>query len=86
MKDCIGGDEIEVFAIANMQDLIEFKWTSFALSHHTLGFYLHLFYIAVLTVYTHMVYINDTENHNLILALDILLVIGIIYPTYLVLN
>jgi len=60
LKDCIGGDEIEVFSIANMQDLIEFKWTSFALSFHTLGFYLHLFYISVLTVYTHVIYINDS--------------------------
>jgi hypothetical protein len=86
LRDCIAGDEIEVFSVGNMQDLIQFKWSSFSLSHHTFGFYMHCLYIIILTIYTINVYINDTQDHTIVLTLDVLLVAGILYPSFLVFN
>lgn len=86
LLDCIRSDEIEIFSVGNVQDLIQFKWMSFALTHHTFGFYAHCIYVLILTIYTYMVYINDSEDKTTVFTLDMLLVLGILYPTFLVFN
>lgn len=72
-------DELEIFEAANFQDVIAFKWDTFAYMIHLRGCLLHLYYVFILIIYVDKVYIqNDLESKR---VYSLILITGIIYPT-----
>lgn len=73
-------DELEIFEARNFQDVIQFKWDSFAYMIHLRGCLLHLYYVFILILYVNKIYIqNQLESKH---VYSVLLVTGIIYPTF----
>jgi hypothetical protein len=54
---CTNSDEIDLFLCKSLQEIISFKWNSYARAHHLVGFSFHLLYMFVLTMYVNVVYI-----------------------------
>lgn len=50
-------EELTIFDTKSVQELIEFKWDSYALSHHLVGCFLHFFYLIILMIYINIIYI-----------------------------
>jgi hypothetical protein len=55
-------DELDVFGTKSVQELIAFKWDSYALTHHLVGCFFHFFYLAILIIYINIIYIKDTGS------------------------
>ena len=53
-----GTEELSIFDTQSVQQLIEFKWDSYALNHHLIGCGLHFFYLIILMIYINIIYIN----------------------------
>lgn len=51
-------DELDIFMSACVQDLIKFKWESFAFAVHKNGFYFHFCYIGTLIMYINSTYLG----------------------------
>ena len=75
-----GTDELDIFDTIAVQELISFKWDSYALTHHLVGCFFHFFYLAILIIYINIIYIKDTGTVEDKITYVILLAIGIIYP------
>jgi hypothetical protein len=75
-----GTDELDIFDTIAVQELIEFKWDSYALTHHLVGCFFHFFYLAILIIYINLIYIKDTGTPEEKVVYVSLLAIGTIYP------
>lgn len=74
---CNASDELEMFGVRNLQDLIEYKWKTFGQFLHKISFYVHLFFLVILFSYYIIVYLNGDTNE----ALNWILLVIIMYPT-----
>lgn len=77
---CIQNELIDVFESENFIELIMFKWKAFAKKLHMVGFFFHLFYVALLMVYVNFVYILCIYKYNKIF--EILLGLAVLYPAW----
>jgi uncharacterized protein YqhQ len=75
---CGESDELEIFNSKNFQDLILFKWTTFARQLHLFGWSMHCFYVLFMSIYVYTVYINNDVSWAK--YLERLLIIVVIYP------
>ena len=57
-------DELSIFMVQMVEDLITFKWSTYARRTHSIGAFMHFFYLTVFTVYIHEVYIQNRSNIN----------------------
>ena len=77
---CAEADELELFETDELDELITFKWESFARSFMLIGCFFHFCYLTIMIIYVNAIYINnDKANANLY---GILLMLGIIYPMF----
>jgi hypothetical protein len=71
-------DEQELFVTDGIDELITFKWRSYAKKFHNVGCFFHFAYLTIMLVYVNAIYINNNkEDANLF---GILLILGIIFP------
>lgn len=75
-----GTDELDIFDTIAVQELIAFKWDSYALTHHLVGCFFHFFYLAILIIYINIIYIKDIGTPSEKVIYVILLAIGTLYP------
>lgn len=73
-------EELDIFETDTIQKLIEFKWQTYAMKHHVFGCIMHFFYLTMLVIYTHVIYINASGDESSRQLYTILLAIGIFYP------
>lgn len=74
-------EELEIFGAKTIQQLIQFKWDEYARKHHVFGCMMHMFYIVMMIIYIHIVYINYTDEISEHIAVwTVLLGVGILYP------
>lgn len=73
-------EELDILGTKSVQELIDFKWDSYALSHHLIGCFLHFFYLIILMIYINIIYIKDTGTPDEKKAYVALLAVGILYP------
>ena len=59
MEALANTDELSIFEIEAIQDIIDYKWETFAANVHTRGFYIHLTYVISLLVYINNVLLVD---------------------------
>ena len=52
-------NELDIFRSDCVQDLIEFKWNSFARAVHMSGFYFHFGYIFMQAIFINSTYLAD---------------------------
>lgn len=71
-------DEQELFVTDGIDELITFKWKSYAKSFHNVGCFFHFAYLTIMLVYVNAVYINNTQDYGE--EFGILLAVGIIFP------
>lgn len=75
---------MEIFNVENFNVLLKYKWDTFGKSWHLVGFFAHMTYMTLLTVYTYLIYIMDSEagleEKPIREVMEWLLVVGIIYP------
>ena len=62
MNSCVQSEQWDIFTTANLIDLIEFKWSSYAGRVHKLGFVMHLFYLGVLIYNIDQIYMYANLN------------------------
>ena len=55
-------EELEIFKTKTIQQLIEYKFETYARWHHTFGFFMHSIYITVLFFYINIIYNNYSEE------------------------
>ena len=80
MKICGECDELDIFDSENFQQLIQFKWQTFAKNLHLRGCIMHFMYVTILIMYVDRVYILNYEEEKQIYSL--LLILAIIYPSW----
>jgi|TARA_B110000285_G_scaffold78424_1_gene90299 hypothetical protein len=73
-------EELDVFGTKSVQELITFKWDSYALSHHLIGCFLHFFYLIILMIYINIIYIDGTGDKKDQQVYVALLAVGVLYP------
>lgn len=61
-----------------IDELITFKWNSYAKSFHNVGCFFHFAYLTIMLVYVNAVYINNTQKYGE--EFGILLIVGILFP------
>lgn len=59
MSLCVNSGDLEVFDTDSIQELIDFKWTTFGQFQHMIGLIFHACQLVTLIVYINLVYIND---------------------------
>ena len=73
-------EELEIYDAKSIQEVIQFKWDTYARNHHIVGCIMHLFYICTLVVYINIVYINNAGTDKQKQVYSMLLAVGIFYP------
>jgi len=73
-------EELDIFGTKSVQELITFKWDSYALSHHLIGCFLHFFYLIILMIYINIIYIKNTGTKAEKKIYVVLLAVGVLYP------
>ena len=59
MDLCSESNELDVYLSEAVQEIIEYKWAYFARKWYFVGFGFHLFYMTVLFVYIHVIYVQN---------------------------
>lgn len=57
-------DELDVFDIDSVRDVIDYKWEVFALKVHYRGFLIHLTYVLSQLVYINNVILSDSDYNQ----------------------
>ena len=57
LNKVVEADQMDIYESANFQELIQFKWDTFARNAHLLGCFAHFFYVLVTIIYIQQVYI-----------------------------
>jgi hypothetical protein len=76
----IGADEMDIFQSSVMQDLVTFKWETYAYKVHYTGAMMHLFYIGCLSIYIYTTFLIGTYGERTDIAYTYIMCAGIIYP------
>lgn len=71
-------EEQELFTTYGIDELITFKWRSYAKSFHNVGCFFHFAYLTIMLVYVNAVYINNNVDDADLFG--ILLILGIVFP------
>lgn len=77
---CASQDELELFETDEFDELISFKWDSFARSFMLIGCFFHFCYLTIMIIYVNAIYINNDKQNAYLYG--ILLMMGIIYPMF----
>lgn len=80
MNMCQNSEELELFESQAIQDVIDFKWNTFAYKIHMVGCFFHFWYMTILIIYINAIYIKNVSANDKIF--QILLIFGIIYPMW----
>jgi hypothetical protein len=74
-------DEIEMFTSKSIQELIKFKWDTYAYRWHFVLWLFHQIYITLIFVYTYQTYVYPTKEHEhgINLVLMVMLVVPFCY-------
>lgn len=56
-------DELDIFDCVTFQQLIKFKWDTFAWALHMRGCVMHFFYLLIMILYINSVYIANNMDH-----------------------
>ena len=70
-------EELTLVSQDSFKDMIEYKWSTYGRKHHLLGFFMHLYYVAVFTYFVIKAYLKGTFNN----LSFILMCTGIVYPS-----
>ena len=85
-QNSINCNQLEIFNVENFNVLLQYKWDAFGKNHHLIGFFFHMSYMLVLTVYTYLIYIMDSEHElkekPVRNVMEWILVAGILYPAF----
>ena len=63
MEALANTDELTIFEIEAIMDIIDYKWETFASKVHTTGFYVHLTYVIMLLVYINNVLLRSGDEY-----------------------
>lgn len=55
-------DEMEIFALDSIIDLLEYKWGCFAKTFHKKNYYVHVLYIISILAYIQVVYLGTGKD------------------------
>ena len=69
-----------MFESAAIQDIIEFKWDTFAWRLHYRGAFFHVFYILTVAFYIYSTFLNGVFGDLEFIGFPIMMIVGIIYP------
>lgn len=78
MHMCIDTDNFDLFEVPCIQQVIDYRWESFALNLHMIGAVAHILYVVVMLLYVNAVYINDNVENKIVYM--VLLLICSCYP------
>lgn len=77
---CCKSPELDVFKSESICDLLDFKWSTYAVRFHMFGCTMHFAYMFLLFVYVSQIYINNNEENKLLF--DMILCCGLLYPLF----
>ena len=77
---CLEADQLSIFEVECIKQLITYRWDMFALNFHAIGAFATLFYIMVLLVYVQNIYIDDDNTNQG--TLNGLVIAGACAPTF----
>ena len=80
MHMCIDTDNFDLFEVPCIQQVIDYRWDTFALNLHMVGAIAHILYVIVMLLYVNTVYINDDVEHKLVYM--VLLLVCSCYPFF----
>ena len=69
-----------MFESESVQDMIYYKWNTYAYKIHYTGAFAHFFYIVMLTIYIYQTYLVGTFGEVTSIVYPILMIVGILYP------
>ena len=72
--------EFDNFDTRAIEEIIDFKWETFALKHHYVGWVMHIIYCLTLIAYINLVYINNSGTAEEKSIYGLALLAGISYP------
>ena len=75
---CAASDELELFETETLDELITFKWDTYARSFMLIGCFFHFCYLTIMIIYVNAIYINVDDSNAYLYG--VLLLIGIVYP------
>lgn len=76
-------EDLAIFLTEPIQQLIEFKWNTFAKAIHYTNAFFHLIHILLIIIFIAFAYLStQTKVDQIITYLIALLLLGIIYPTF----
>lgn len=81
MALCAQSQEITMFQSKNLQNLIKFKWDTYAFKMHAFGTCVHIFYILVLFMYICAEYIYNAIPEEDLQLTSFLIYLCCFYPT-----
>jgi len=83
MGICNESDELEIYETQAIQQLIQFKWDTYAYNHHIIGVTFHGFHMLSLIVYINISYIlNYNQDPKFQRWFVIPILVSLIYPSY----
>lgn len=83
MGICNESEELEIYETQAIQQLIQFKWDTYAYNHHIIGVTFHGFHMLSLVVYINMTYIlNYNRDPDFQKWFVIPIAVSLIYPTF----
>ena len=59
-----------------------YRWDTYGKNKHLVGFFLHFYYIIVLTIYTDFMYVLDKSDPHTKHNLEVALISGVVYPAF----
>jgi hypothetical protein len=70
-------EELDLVITSSFGDVIDYKWVTYGRSHHFFGYFMHLYYITVFSLYVIKAYLQDNDSKIFL----ILYMTGTIYPS-----
>ena len=70
-------EELDLVVTSSFGDVIDYKWDTYGRSHHFFGYFMHLYYIVVFSLYVIKAYLQDNDSKIFL----ILYMTGTIYPS-----
>lgn len=82
MGICNESEELEIYETQSIQQLIQFKWDTYAYNHHIIGVTFHGFHMLSLVIYINIAYILNYKDLEYQRYFLIPILVSLVYPTY----
>lgn len=69
-----------MFDASCIQETIQYKWDTYGLRFHMIGFFMHCMYVLVINIYVSLCYLQENDDEATARIYVILLAVGIFYP------